>query len=393
MANGLPTERAGELPLSVEGQLLVVAGTRPEVLKLAPVVTALRAIGQPVAVVATGQHGQILDGAFQDVGLHPDIKIDVLRPGQPLPALLARILDGVGALLASRRCAGVVVQGDTASAFGGALAAFLAGIPVFHVEAGLRTNRLDQPFPEEALRQMLARITRRHFAPTRRAADSLLAEGIPPSAIEVTGNTIVDTLLLRPVSLSPLDPLLRDVPWDSCRVVFLTAHRRENQGQKLRVILADVLAALDRFPELAFVITSHPNPAVREALETVRAGPSSRPGRLFVVNPLAYADVLFVLTRCWLVATDSGGIQEEAPSFGRLVVVLRAATERTEGIEAGVARLFDSSLLEGIQSVRDGSFSWPAGVRNPYGDGHAGERIARSIAAYLDARRAESQAD
>ena len=362
---------------------MVVAGTRPEVLKLAPVVTALRGLGLAVTVVATGQHSQILEGAFEDVGLQPDVRIDVLRPGQPLPALVARILDGVGALLASRPCRAVVVQGDTASAFGGALAAFLVSVPVFHVEAGLRTNRLDQPFPEEAFRQMLARIAAGHFAPTQRAADALVAEGVLPAAIQVTGNTIVDTLQQRSVPVTPLNPTLVDVPWDGRRVVFLTAHRRENHGLHLRTILSQAIQALGEFPELAFVITSHPNPAVQDALNVARTEALRFPGRLFVVEPLTYSDILLVLSRCWLVATDSGGLQEEAPSFGKLVLVLRAATERTEGVEAGVARLAGANLLEGIRAARTGSFTWPAGVGNPYGDGHAGHRISRAIAAYL----------
>ncbi|MGD9935122.1 MAG: non-hydrolyzing UDP-N-acetylglucosamine 2-epimerase [Dehalococcoidia bacterium] len=369
--------------METEQHIMVVAGTRPEVLKLAPVVSALRGLGLAVTVVATGQHSQILEGAFQDIGLQPDVRIDVLRPGQPLPALVARILNGVGALLASRPCRAVVVQGDTASAFGGALAAFLVGVPVFHVEAGLRTNRMDEPFPEEAFRQMLARIATCHFAPTQRAADALVAEGVVPAAIHVTGNTIVDTLQQRSVPAVPHDATLVEVPWDARRVVFLTAHRRENHGPHLHTILNQAVESLDEFPELAFVITSHPNPAVQDALATVRAAVPRFPGRLFVVDPLSYSDVLLALSRCWLVATDSGGLQEEAPSFGKLVLVLRAATERLEGVDAGVARLAGPNLLEGIRAVRSGSFAWPAGVTNPYGDGRAGQRISRTIGAHL----------
>jgi len=361
------------------GPVMVIAGTRPEVLKLAPVVAALRGIGVPTTLVATGQHSEILERAFGDVQLQPDIRIDVLRPHQPLPALIARVLDEIGALLAAHSCSAVVVQGDTASAFGGALAAFLSGLPVFHVEAGLRTNRLDQPFPEEALRQMLSRIAVHHFAPTRRAADALVSEGIPAGSIQITGNTIVDTLLMRPAPASPADGALRTVPWDTHRVVFMTTHRRESHGENLRRILDQAVDALLRIPDIAFVITSHPNPAVQNALQVARAAAVRFPGRLLVVEPLTYADVLFVLSRCWLVATDSGGLQEEAPSFRRLVLVLRDATERLEGVDAGVARLVGPALAAGIDAVCSGEFAWPEGVPNPYGDGHAGERIAAAI--------------
>lgn len=362
---------------------MVIAGTRPEVLKLAPVVAALRHIGVPTTLVATGQHSEILERAFDDVQLQPDVRIDVLHPGQALPALIARVLDGIGALLTAHNYSGVVVQGDTASAFGGALAAFLSGLPVFHVEAGLRTNRLDQPFPEEALRQMLSRIAARHFAPTRRAADALVSEGILAGSIQITGNTIVDTLLMRPAPARPADSALAAVPWDTHRVVFMTTHRRESHGTTLRSILQQAVDALVRIPDIAFVITSHPNPAVQNALQIARAAAEHFPGRLVIVEPLTYADVLFVLSHCWLVATDSGGLQEEAPSFRRLVLILRGATERLEGVDAGVARLVGSALAAGIDAVRSGEFAWPEGVPNPYGDGHAGERIAAAIHAHI----------
>ncbi|MEZ4481895.1 MAG: UDP-N-acetylglucosamine 2-epimerase (non-hydrolyzing) [Dehalococcoidia bacterium] len=365
------------------GPVMVIAGTRPEVLKLAPVVAALRHIGVPTTLVATGQHSEILERAFDDVQLQPDVRIDVLHPGQALPALIARVLDGIGALLTAHNYSGVVVQGDTASAFGGALAAFLSGLPVFHVEAGLRTNRLDQPFPEEALRQMLSRIAARHFAPTRRAADALVSEGILAGSIQITGNTIVDTLLMRPAPARPADSALAAVPWDTHRVVFMTTHRRESHGTTLRSILQQAVDALVRIPDIAFVITSHPNPAVQNALQIARAAAEHFPGRLVIVEPLTYADVLFVLSHCWLVATDSGGLQEEAPSFRRLVLILRGATERLEGVDAGVARLVGSALAAGIDAVRSGEFAWPEGVPNPYGDGHAGERIAAAIHAHI----------
>jgi UDP-N-acetylglucosamine 2-epimerase (non-hydrolysing) len=360
------------------GAVLTIAGTRPEVLKLAPVVKALRRRGVPLLVASTGQQRDLLSLAFASSGVEPDLHLDALRDGQPLHALLARLIGSIGGVLEERAPRAVIVQGDTASAFAGATAGFLHRARVYHVEAGLRTGQLDQPFPEEAFRQLVSRLAEVHFAPTAGSRDNLLREGVPPERIHVTGNTVVDALSQRPLPAAPDSPALRDLP-HGLRTVFLTIHRRENHPH-LASLFAQAIGLLERHPSLAFVCTEHPNPAVAAAVQEMHAAVPRFGGRLRVVPPLGYSDVLWLLSRVWLVATDSGGLQEEAPSFQRPVVVLRAVTERPEGVELGIAMLAGADLTAGVEAALAGRFGWKPGTMNPYGDGRAAERIASIIA-------------
>jgi UDP-N-acetylglucosamine 2-epimerase (non-hydrolysing) len=361
---------------------LVAFGTRPEVIKLAPVVEALRGHAD-LAVCATGQHREMSAQALEAFGIVPDIALDVMRPDQSLNQLAARLLAELDPVLERERPDWVLVQGDTTSAFCTGLAAFHRGIPVAHVEAGLRTGDLASPFPEEANRSLLARIVTRHFAPTRRAKQALLSEGIPEEKIVVTGNTVVDAIeLVRDRWFTVTDENLADlIPrLDSKPLVLVTCHRRENFGGILEAI-CDLLRRLcASYPGIHWVFPVHLNPQVREPVNRLL----SDIGNLSLIPPVDYVTSLRLIGRATLVVSDSGGIQEEAPSFGAPVVVMRAHTERREGIESGLATLAGQEPA-GIETAVRSWLDAPerrqqlATRRNPYGDGHAADRIRASL--------------
>ena len=366
--------------------IVVAFGTRPEATKLFPVVRALEALPRPpvVRVLCTGQHRELLQDVNHDIRLRIWRDLEVIEPGQPLHQLVAKIIDRTGALFTAEPPDAVIVQGDTVSAMGAGMAAFFAGVPVYHVEAGLRTHDLASPFPEEMSRQVIGRFATHHFAPTEGARLNLLNEGITDAAISVTGNTAVDAV--RILAGEPFEgKALGGVPFDTHRVVVTTLHRRENHGERLRTILQQVLDLLARDEGLAFLIPVHPSPAVRATFQAILGVPGGVPchPRLFLTEPLTYREMIEAMRRCWLVATDSGGLQEEAPTFGKLVLVMRDTTERPEGLGKGISRLMGTDLRTGIEAARLGEFVWPAGAVNPYGDGFAAERIAARIAADL----------
>ena len=360
-------------------KILIVYGTRPEAIKMAPVVRAVRARPERfrAMVVATGQHREMLDQVQRLFGLEPDVDLDLMRPGQQLNDLAARALAGLEPLLERERPDWVLVQGDTTTAMTAALAAFHRRIPVGHVEAGLRTGDLERPFPEEANRRIIDLLATACFAPTERARRALVAEGLAPGRIHRTGNTVVD-------ALREVRERLAEVgvgPAEDDDEVLVTAHRRESFGRPLARVLDAVSELAGRFPQLRFVYPVHPNPHVE--------GPAhERLGGLPNVElhpPLDYRELVGRLARCRLVLTDSGGIQEEAPSFGKPVLVLRETTERPEGVEAGVARLVGTDreriVTEASLLLTDGdAYARMANAVNPYGDGRAGERIAAILA-------------
>ena len=363
----------------MQPSVLVIIGTRPEAIKLAPVIATLAASGWCSArVLATGQHRGLLDGALADFGIRPDHDLDAMRPGQALSELAGRLLDGLDRILAAERPQAVVVQGDTTSVLCGALAAFHRGIPVAHVEAGLRTGTIDSPFPEEMNRVLVARIARWHFAPTESAKANLLREGVPVGNIEVTGNTGIDALRMIVSGLG------KDASATGRVSVLVTAHRRENFGAPLMRICAAVRQLSTRHPGVVFRIPVHPNPSVRETMHREFA---EVPG-VELLEPLSYRDFSRALFECAFVLTDSGGVQEEAPFLAKPVLVLRDSTERPEAVEAGVARLVGSSTenicREGERLLSDPAHynSMARGV-SPFGDGHASDRIARCLRASL----------
>mgnify|MGYP001818188853 CR=1 FL=1 len=381
-----------------EHRVLVVVGTRPEAIKMAPVLDGLRAHAPDIRprVAFTGQHTTLVDQVLTAFDMTPDDDLAIMKPGQSLYDVVHGVLDGLKDVVASFRPHMVLVQGDTATVFVGALVAFFEGVMVGHVEAGLRSGDKKAPFPEEVLRRLTDVIADVHFAPTRQAGDLLARELSPadelqgggrggPARVHVTGTTVVDALqrvaaLDRPIGNEVLRRLTDD---PARRLVLLTAHRRESFGAPIREVFGAVRALADRVPDIHILYPVHPNPNVREPAEAVLA---DHP-RVHLTEPLDYFDLVAALRRASLVLTDSGGIQEEAPTFGAHVLVLREVTERPEGVEAGVAELVgtDAALIvaRGVAALEGGS---PPKRANPYGDGQAGVRIADIVMATLTGR-------
>ncbi|MBC7430982.1 MAG: UDP-N-acetylglucosamine 2-epimerase (non-hydrolyzing) [Rubritepida sp.] len=368
-------------------QVLVCIGTRPEAIKLFPVVLALRADPRfAVRVCATAQHRGMLDQVLRMAGITPDIDLDLMRRGQSLGDITTGVLQGLGAVLRGAPADWVVVQGDTTTAMAAALAAFQHGVPVAHVEAGLRSGDMTAPFPEEANRRIVTLLARLHFAPTARAQAALLAEGLPPAQVLLTGNTVVDALLAGrdrlggdPAATAALRAALPPVA-DPRRIILVTAHRRENLDRGIAGI-ARALHALAERGDCCIAFPVHPNPAVRAPVQALLAGHRN----IVLLPPLDYLPFIHLLDRCHLVLTDSGGVQEEAPSFGKPVLVLREVTERPEAIEAGTARLVGTDpariLAETARLLDDGvAYAAMARAHNPFGDGRAAARIRDALA-------------
>lgn len=365
---------------------LIVVGTRPEAIKLAPVVSHLRAshLLRPVVCV-TGQHRELLDNIISDFGIEADIRLHAMAPGQSLNKLTARLFSALDEVLETAQPACVLVQGDTTSSLAGAVAAFHRGIPVGHVEAGLRSGDMTAPFPEEFNRRGISLAARWHFAPTQGAADNLLREGVSPSSIFLTGNTVVDALLrMRSVVRNTRPPLPEQVERllaSETPFVLVTAHRRENLGQGMEGICEAVAALADRHRDHAFLWTLHANPQAREAAQRRLAGLAN-----VVLTPACgYPAFLRLLDACHFVMSDSGGVQEEAPSLGKRVLVLRRVTERPEGVAAGFCTLVGTEPADIIQAANPLFVdATPPGTTNPYGDGHAAERIVDTLECVLD---------
>lgn len=359
-----------------------LVGTRPEAIKLAPLILELRGReGVRCSLLSSGQHRELLDQALAGFGLAPDADLALMRPGQGLAALAAAVLTGVEAWLHTARPDWLVVQGDTATAFAGALAGFYARVPVAHVEAGLRTHDPLSPWPEEMHRSAIARLARRHFAPTPLAAANLAREGIAPGAVEVTGNTGIDALLWvagRAAAASEmaarfafLDP--------ARRMILVTGHRRESLDGGLARIAQGLLRLAAR-EDVEVVVALHLNPAAEAPLRAVLG---AHP-RVHLLPPQPHAAFVWLMRRAHLIVTDSGGVQEEAPSLGRPVLVARERSDRPEAIAAGTARLVGADperLAAEAARLLDDPAAWAAMARagNPYGDGHAAARIAESL--------------
>ena len=369
-----------------------MVGTRPEAIKMAPVVGALgRSDGVEIRLALTGQHSGLLDQALEAFGLEPDYDLGIMREGQTLYDVGRGCLEGLREVVQAYGPDMVLVQGDTATVFFASLVAFFEKVQVGHVEAGLRSRDKWAPFPEEVFRRLTDVITDLHFAPTHTAAKSLLAEGVRPEHLHVTGNTVVDALLeVAAVEREPEDPTLVSILADQKRrLVLLTAHRRESFGQPLSEVFAAVRRIADEHGDVDVLYPVHPNPNVVEPAEELLG---DHP-RVHLVEPLAYLDLVTALRHSHLILTDSGGIQEEAPTFGTPVLVLREVTERPEGIEAGVARLVGTDggrivaeaaeILARGTPASDARAEGPERTPNPYGDGRAGERIADIVVSAL----------
>jgi UDP-N-acetylglucosamine 2-epimerase (non-hydrolysing) len=366
-------------------KILFVFGTRPEAIKLAPLVHELS--GRPqfeCKICVTGQHREILGQFLELFELRPDWNLDVMRPDQDLAYLTGAVLSGVSGVLDRFRPDRVIVQGDTTSTFAATLAAFYHKTPVAHVEAGLRSNDIYAPWPEEVNRRLVSSVADLHFAPTPRARDNLLREGVTDGRIVVTGNTGIDALLWMadrldrsPELRARAAALLNNLPAGR-RLILMTGHRRENFDGGLERIAA-TMARIAQRPDAAIVFPVHPNPNVRRAIEPLR-----RQSNVLLVEPVDYPELVFLLRQCHFVVTDSGGIQEEAPTFGKPVLVTREITERPEAVELGLARLVGTDgerLFEAITALFDDPQTYRRMSRggNPYGDGHASKRIAERL--------------
>lgn len=357
----------------------LIVGTRPEAIKLAPVALALAASGwaRP-SILTTGQHGDVVRETLSLFDLKADIELTASTEPSGLAALNAALLTDVDGAFERVQPRIVVVQGDTASTLAGAQAAFYRQVPVVHVEAGLRSFDLELPFPEEANRRMVTQLTRLHLAPTAAAVRNLLQENVSAADIVLTGNTVVDALLMARHLRTPYDDAeLEALDASAAPLVVVTAHRRESWGEPIRHIGRAVAQLALAYPESRFVVASHMNPAVREVLE---AELISHPN-VYRPGPIGYGPFVRLLARAKLVITDSGGIQEEAPAFGVPVLVTRELTERTESIDAGVAKLVGTDeqlIVDSARRLLDDPTAYAAMAKatNPYGDGRAAQRVA-----------------
>lgn len=365
----------------------MVFGTRPEVIKLAPVIRELKSLKEiELVTISTGQHKEMLEQSLETFGITPNVSLAVMQPNQTLNSLFSRLVAALDLALAVSDWDWVVVQGDTTTAAAAALAAANRRIKIAHVEAGLRSGDLANPFPEEGNRKMIAAFAQKHFAPTEGARQSLLREGVAENTIYVTGNTVVDSLVATAHLISERDDLINP----ACKAIFepnkkvllITSHRRENFGEGLIDICSAILHIAQSYPELTIAFPVHLNPNVRSYVLKVLQG---QPG-IRLLDPLDYLSMVFLLKNCFAVLTDSGGIQEEAPTFGKPVLIMRERTERTEGIQAGNAILVGTSkvqIVSGVRSLLESQecYTKMANARNPYGDGTAAKQIARILRA------------
>jgi len=367
-------------------RVLFIFGTRPEAIKLCPVIRHMRRCGGlEVRVCVTAQHRGMLDQVLECFEIHPDSDLDLMQPGQTLAETTARVLTALDPVLVREAPSMAVVQGDTTTTMAGAMAAFYRRIPVAHVEAGLRTGDLFQPFPEEFNRVVATRVTALHFAPTDWARRNLLAEGVPGERIYVTGNSGIDAILEVAGALEQGRLAATAWPWlePKRKLIVVTAHRRESFGEGIEHI-CDALAELAGRPNVQIVYPVHRNPNV---LDPVTRRLEGHP-HIVLTEPLDYVAFVDLMRRAYLIVTDSGGIQEEAPSLGKPVLVLRERTERPEAVEAGTVRLVGSDagkiVAEAAWLLDDPTeYQRRSRIHNPYGDGHASERITEAMESYL----------
>lgn len=367
-------------------RILVAYGTRPEAVKVAPLINVLGQSDRLTAVpVTTGQHQGMLEQVNGVFGVTPLHNLQVFEPGQSLNRLSSKVLHGIDRLLVDVAPDAVVVQGDTTTVAMAGIAAFHRQIPVVHLEAGLRSGNIHEPFPEEANRRLVGQVTALHLAPTAEARDNLLREAFPSQDIVVTGNTVIDAMLqVAELPQEFSDERITKAVAQGRRLILLTAHRRENLGEPMRAIAHAVAKIARGFPDATVVFPAHANPLVRAAFEPVLADLDN----VLLIDALGYVEFIHLQKMAYLVLTDSGGVQEEAPSLGKPVLVLRNNTERPEAVTAGTVRLVGTQTERIVEAVsrlmtdRD-EYRAMAQVANPYGDGRAAERCAAAIAHLL----------
>ena len=362
-------------------KILCVIGTRPEAIKMAPVILALK--NEPwanVLVLATAQHRHMLDQVNQFFGINPDIDLNIMRPNQTLTVLTARLLFEIDDVLQVEKPDAVLVQGDTTTVMSVALSSFYHRIPVGHIEAGLRTWDMQNPFPEEANRVIAGKLAYWHFAPTEGSRQNLLEERVPDAKITVTGNTVIDALLMTAsknlILTIPLDPIKR--------LILVTIHRRENFGEPLRNICHALRALAEKNPDVQFLYPVHPNPNVKGVAYEFLGAVSN----FILCDPLDYAPFIAAMKRAHIILTDSGGVQEEAPALGKPVLVLRDETERPEAVEQGVVKLVGPNyekIISETQILLDDTLAYNKMAHgiSPYGDGQAANRIVSVLRSHF----------
>lgn len=363
-------------------RVLCVLGTRPEAIKMAPVVLALK--NEPwatVRVLATAQHRHMLDQVLNFFDIEPDIDLDIMRPNQPLTILTARLLLDLDDVLQAEKPDVVLVQGDTTTVMTVALACFYHHIPIGHVEAGLRTGDMYNPFPEEANRVITGRLARWHFAPTESSRQNLLREGVPDTRIIVTGNTVIDALLMTAAKAHDIGVDLAPHK----RLILVTSHRRENFGEPFRGICLALNRLAEQNPDVQILFPVHPNPNVKDVAHAMLGSRSN----IQLCEPLDYAPFVAAMQSAYLIISDSGGVQEEAPALGKPVLVLRDETERPEAVEQGVVRLVGSDtgrIVSEAQRLLDDEAAYRSVARgiSPYGDGRASRRIVQALRKHLN---------
>jgi len=368
-------------------RVMTVYGTRPEAIKVAPVIQALNASKTLDSVtVVTGQHREMLDQVNEIFDMRPDHDLDIFEHGASLSLIVARVLERLDPVLVAEQPAALVVQGDTSTSTAAAIAAFHRGIPVVHLEAGLRSGNNSSPFPEEANRRLTSQLATLHLAPTVNSRANLLRETVPADNVVITGNTVIDALLTAVKTKHPFtDPALESLADSGTRVVLVTTHRRENWGNTMTGIGRAIARLANSFPDVAVVLPIHRNPIVRAALLPHIEG---RPN-VTVTEPLAYGEFTRLLALASVVLTDSGGVQEEAPALGKPVLVMRDNTERPEALQAGTARLVgtheDRILTEVTNLLTDPeNYRRMAHATNPYGDGNSAQRATAAISHLLN---------
>ncbi len=372
--------------------ILIALGTRPEAIKLAPVYKELRARTDRIRVkcCVTGQHRDLVDPFLEFFEIQPDYDLNILKENQGLTHIVTSVLQGVEELILSDPPDMIIVQGDTSSAFAAALAGFYHRIPTGHVEAGLRSYDRFQPYPEEVNRTFISRIADLHFCPTQRAADNLRREQVDPSAIHITGNTVIDALLDAVATLdrdNRWDELLGDLNLPDGRMILVTGHRRENFGAGLKNLSLALRDLAERYHDVTVVYSAHPNPNVRGPLQELLGSHE----RIKVIPPPDYLKFVGLMKRAYLIITDSGGIQEEAPSLSKPVLVARALTERPEAVESGAAMIVGTDrevIVREASLLLEESRRYASMVieKNPFGDGRAAQRIADIIESYFSDR-------
>jgi len=367
-------------------KVMTVYGTRPEAIKVAPVIRALEAHPdfQSVTVV-TGQHREMLDQVNEIFGITPTFDLDIFGHGQTLAGIAAKILEGLDPILESVRPDAVIVQGDTTTSTAAALAAFYRQIPVVHLEAGLRSGNIGSPFPEEANRKITTQLAALHLAPTSESKANLVREDVDPALVAVTGNSVIDALLTTAGRETPFtDPQLEELATSGRPILLVTTHRRENWGGAMEGVGRALRRLAERYPEHMVVLPAHRNPIVREAVLPHLEGLAN----VIITEPLAYGEFTRMLGLSHVVLTDSGGVQEEAPSLGKPVLVMRENTERPEAVDAGTVKLIgtdEERIVTEVSRLIDDvdHYASMANAVNPYGDGRTSERTLAAISAML----------